>query len=153
MIVVVMADRAKFGLVNEKDTCTDDLFQLFEHPDLKDAVMLGHSIGGGEVASFVGRHGASRVSKAVLISSVPLMLKTATNSGGLPIDVFDGFQAAMLRDRAQFFLDGGRETGEFIIDNCVELPDQVLHTFPPARSSLEDLCNRAIAGNLHRYAK
>ena len=132
----------------------DDLFQLFEHPDLKDAVMLGHSISGREGASFVGRHGASRVSKAVLINSVPLlMLKTATNSGGLPIDVFDGFQAAMLRDRAQFFLNGGRETGEFIKDNCVELPDQVLHTFSPARSSLEDLCNKAIAGNLHRYAK
>lgn len=91
---------------NEMDTYSDDLFQLFEHLDLKDAVMVGHSTGGGEVARFVGRHGTSRVSKAVLISSVPpLMLKTATNSGGLPMDVFDGFRAAMLKDRAQFFMD------------------------------------------------
>ena len=91
---------------NEMDTYSDDLFQLFEHLDLKDAVMVGHSTGGGEVARFVGRHGTSRVSKAVLISSVPpLMVKTATNPGGLPIDVFDGFRAGMLKDRAQFFLD------------------------------------------------
>ena len=91
---------------NEMDTYSDDLFQLFEQLDLKDAVMVGHSTGGGEVARFVGRHGTSRLSKAVLISSVPpLMVKTATNPGGLPIDVFDGFRAGMLKDRAQFFLD------------------------------------------------
>lgn len=91
---------------NEMDTYSDDLFQLFQHLDLKDAVMVGHSTGGGEVARFIGRHGTSRVSKAVLISSVPpLMVKTATNSGGLPVSVFDGFRAAMLKDRAQFFLD------------------------------------------------
>ena len=91
---------------NEMDTYSDDLFQLFEHLDLKDAMIVGHSTGGGEVARFVGRHGTSRLSKAVLISSVPpLMVKTATNPGGLPIDVFDGFRAGMLKDRAQFFLD------------------------------------------------
>ena len=91
---------------NEMDTYSDDLSQLFQHLDLKDAMMVGHSTGGGEVARFIGRHGTSRVSKAVLISSVPpLMVKTATNSGGLPISVFDGFRAAMLKDRAQFFLD------------------------------------------------
>lgn len=88
------------------DTYSDDLVQLFEHLDLKEATMVGHSTGGGEVARFIGRHGTSRVSKAVLISSVPpLMVKTATNSGGLPISVFDGFRSAMLKDRAQFFLD------------------------------------------------
>ena len=91
---------------NEMDTYSDDLFQLFEHLDLEDAMIVGHSTGGGEVARFVGRHGTSRLSKAVLISSVPpLMVKTATNPGGLPIDVFDGFRAGMLKDRAQFFLD------------------------------------------------
>ena len=74
------------------DTYSDDLFQLFEHLDLKDAMMVGHSTGGGEVARSVGRHGTSRVSKAVLISSVPPhLVKTATNPGGLPIEVFDGF--------------------------------------------------------------
>jgi len=91
---------------NDMDTYSDDLYQLFEHLDLKDAMMVGHSTGGGEVARMIGRHGTSRVSKAVLISSVPpLMLKTATNPGGLPIDVFDGFRTAMLKDRAQFFFD------------------------------------------------
>ena len=91
---------------NEMDTYSDDLFQLFEHLDLKDAMMVGHSTGGGEVARFVGRHGTSRVSKAVLISSVPPhLVKTATNPGGLPIEVFDGFRAGLLKDRAQFFLD------------------------------------------------
>ena len=88
------------------DTYSDDLLQLFDILDLKDVVMVGHSTGGGEVARFVGRHGTSRVSKAVLISSVPpIMVKTAANPGGLPLDVFDGFRAAMLKDRAQFFLD------------------------------------------------
>ena len=91
---------------NEMDTYSDDLLQLFDILDLKDVVMVGHSTGGGEVARFVGRHGTSRVSKAVLISSVPpIMVKTAANPGGLPLDVFDGFRAAMLKDRAQFFLD------------------------------------------------
>ena len=91
---------------NEMNTYSDDLFQLFEHLELKYAMIVGHSTGGGEVARFVGRHGTSRLSKAVLISSVPpLMVKTATNPGGLPIDVFDGFRAGMLKDRAQFFLD------------------------------------------------
>ena len=88
------------------DTYADDLAQLFEHLDLKDAAVVGHSTGGGEVTRFVGHHGTSRVSKVVLISSVPpLMLKTAANPGGLPKDVFDGFRATMEKDRAQFFFD------------------------------------------------
>jgi non-heme chloroperoxidase len=91
---------------NDMDTYADDLHQLFEHLDLKDAMMVGHSTGGGEVARFVGRYGTSRVSKAVLVSSVPpLMVKTEANPDGLPIEVFDGFRAAMVKDRAQFFYD------------------------------------------------
>jgi non-heme chloroperoxidase len=91
---------------NEMDTYADDLLALFEHLDLKDAVMVGHSTGGGEVARFIGRHGSSRVAKAVLVSSVPpLMLRTAKNPLGLPIDVFDGLRKAQLENRAQFYKD------------------------------------------------
>jgi non-heme chloroperoxidase len=95
---------------NEMDTYADDLMDLVEHLDLKGAVHVGHSTGGGEVARYLGRHGAGRakgrVAKAVLIGAVPpLMLKTPANPGGLPLDVFDGFRAALLADRAQFFLD------------------------------------------------
>jgi non-heme chloroperoxidase len=91
---------------NDMDTYADDLNQLFEHLDLKDVMMVGHSTGGGEVARFVGRYGTSRVSKAVLVSAVPpLMVKSAANPDGLPLDVFDGFRAGMLKDRAQFFYD------------------------------------------------
>lgn len=91
---------------NEMDTYADDLAELFEALDLKNAVTIGHSTGGGEVARFIGRHGTSRVAKAVLMGAVPpLMLKTEANPGGLPIEVFDGFRAAFLADRSQFFLD------------------------------------------------
>src|SRR6267378_4178629 len=79
---------------NEMDTYADDLAALFEKLDLKDAIMVGHSTGGGEVARYLGRHGAKRVAKAVLISSVPpLMLKTENNPGGLPISAFDSLRA------------------------------------------------------------
>ncbi len=91
---------------NEMDTYADDLAQLFEHLDVRDVTMVGHSTGGGEVARYIGRHGTARVSKAVLMGAVPpIMLKTADNPDGLPIEVFDGFRAAYLADRAQFFLD------------------------------------------------
>ncbi len=91
---------------NEMDTYADDLATLVETLDLRDAIHVGHSTGGGEVARYIGRHGTSRVAKAVLISAVPpLMLKTAANSGGLPVDVFDGIRAAVLADRSQFFKD------------------------------------------------
>lgn len=91
---------------NEMDTYADDLAELFETLNLQDAIMIGHSTGGGEVARFIGRHGTRRVSKAVLMGSVtPLMLKTEANPGGLPMDVFDGFRSAYLADRSQFFLD------------------------------------------------
>ncbi len=91
---------------NEMDTYADDLAELFEVLDLKDAVMIGHSTGGGEVARYIGRHGTARVSKAVLMGAVPpIMLQTEANPGGLPMSVFDGFRAAYLADRAQFFLE------------------------------------------------
>jgi non-heme chloroperoxidase len=91
---------------NEMDTYADDLAALTEALDLKGAVHVGHSTGGGEVARYIGRHGTKRVAKAVLISAVPpLMLKTAANPGGLPMDVFDGLRANVLADRSQFFKD------------------------------------------------
>ena len=91
---------------NDMDTYADDLAALFETLGLKNAVMIGHSTGGGEVARYIGRHGTKRVAKAVLMGAVPpIMLKTAANPGGLPKEVFDGFRAAYLADRSQFFLD------------------------------------------------
>jgi len=91
---------------NEMDTYADDLAALVAALDLSNAIHVGHSTGGGEVARYIGRHGTSRVAKAVLIGAVPpLMLKTATNPGGLPIDVFDGIRAGVLADRSQFFKD------------------------------------------------
>jgi len=91
---------------NEMDTYADDLAQLVENLDLKDAIHVGHSTGGGEVARYIGRHGTKRVAKAVLIGAVPpLMLKTPANPGGLPMDAFDQIRTAVLTDRAQFFKD------------------------------------------------
>jgi non-heme chloroperoxidase len=88
------------------DQYADDLAELFEQLDVKDAVMIGHSTGGGEVARYIGRHGTKRVKKAVLMGAVPpIMLKTDANPGGLPMEVFDGFRTAYLADRAQFYLD------------------------------------------------
>jgi non-heme chloroperoxidase len=89
---------------NEMDTYADDLAELFNALDLKDAIMIGHSTGGGEVARYIGRHGTSRVAKAVLIGAVPpVMLKSASNPEGLPIEVFDGIRAGVKADRSQFF--------------------------------------------------
>jgi non-heme chloroperoxidase len=91
---------------NEMDTYADDLAALFETLDLKNAIMVGHSTGGGEVAHYLGRHGAKRAAKAVLISAVPpLMLKTEKNPGGLPLSVFDGLRAALAANRPQFYKD------------------------------------------------
>jgi non-heme chloroperoxidase len=118
---------------NEMDTYADDLVALTEALDLKNAVHVGHSTGGGEVARYIGRHGAGRakgrVAKAVLVGAVPpLMVKTAANPGGLPLEVFDGFRATLLADRAQFFRDNpsgpfygfnrpGAKVSQGIIDN------------------------------------
>ena len=91
---------------NDMDTYSDDLATLVEKLDLKNAIHVGHSTGGGEVARYIGRHGTKRVAKAVLISAVPpLMVKTPANPAGLPIDAFDQLRAAVLTDRAQFFRD------------------------------------------------
>ena len=91
---------------NDMDTYADDLAALTEALDLKNAIHVGHSAGGGEVARYLGRHGTERVAKAVLIGAVPpLMLETAANPGGLPMEVFDEIRAGVLADRSQFFKD------------------------------------------------
>ncbi len=91
---------------NEMDTYADDLSELIDSLDLKGAVLIGFSAGGGEVARYIGRHGTKRVAKVALISAVPpLMLKTAANPGGLPIEVFDKIRLGCLADRSQFYKD------------------------------------------------
>jgi non-heme chloroperoxidase len=94
------------GHGHDMDHYADDLAELTEHLDLKDAIHVGHSTGGGEVTRYIGRHGESRVAKAVLISSVPpLMVKTPANPGGTPKEVFDGYQQQTAMNRAQFYHD------------------------------------------------
>jgi non-heme chloroperoxidase len=91
---------------NDLDTYADDLSELVQALDLTNAVHVGHSTGGGEVARYIGRHGTKRVAKAVLIGAIPpLMLKTAANPGGLPLDVFDGLRKGVQADRSQFWKD------------------------------------------------
>ena len=113
---------------NEMDTYAADLSTLFETLDLKDAVMIGHSTGGGEVAHYLGQYGTKRVSKAVLIGAVPpVMLKKDSNPGGLPMSVFDGLRASQVANRSQFFKDlalpfygynrTGAKVSQGIIDN------------------------------------
>jgi non-heme chloroperoxidase len=89
---------------NDMNGYADDLAAVIEALDLRDATLVGHSTGGGEVARYIGRHGTTRVAKAVLIAAVPpLMLKTDTNPEGLPLEVFDGLRAGLAKDRAQFY--------------------------------------------------
>ncbi|TPM90026.1 alpha/beta hydrolase [Mesorhizobium sp. B2-1-3A] len=115
---------------NEMDTYAADVAELAAHLDLKNAIHVGHSTGGGEVARYVARYGSGgRVAKAVLIGAVPpIMLKTAANPGGLPIEVFDGFRTAQATNRAQFFRDvpagpfygfnrPGAEVSQGVVDN------------------------------------
>src|SRR6195256_5641810 len=91
---------------NEMNTYADDLAELFEKLDLKNAIHVGHSTGGGEVARYIGRHGSKRVAMAVLISAVPpLMGRTAKNRGGAPMEAFDQIRTAVQSDRSQFFKD------------------------------------------------
>lgn len=93
-------------LGNDMDTYADDLAKLVKALDLKDAIHVGHSTGGGEVVRYIGRHGTKKVAKAVLIGSVtPILLKTKTNPGGLPIETFDLMRKNVLSDRSQFFKD------------------------------------------------
>jgi non-heme chloroperoxidase len=91
---------------NDLDTYADDLAELVEKLDLKNAIHVGHSTGGGEVARYIGRHGTKRVAKAVLIGAIPpVMLKSASNPGGLPIEVFDQLRSATVADRSAFWRD------------------------------------------------
>ena len=91
---------------NDMDTYSDDLATMMDTLDLKDAVMVGHSTGGGEVVRYMGRHGTKRVSRAVLIGAVaPLMLKTQANPAGTPMDAFDKIRTGVVSDRSQFFMD------------------------------------------------
>ncbi|MGE8471800.1 MAG: alpha/beta fold hydrolase [Paraburkholderia hospita] len=91
---------------NDMDTYADDLAAVLDALDVTNAMLVGHSTGGGEVAHYIGRHGSKRVAKAVLIGAVPpLMLKTADNPGGLPMSVFDGIRAGVAANRSQFYLD------------------------------------------------
>jgi non-heme chloroperoxidase len=86
------------------DTYADDLAALLDTLDLHDAMLVGHSSGGGDVARYIGRHGTARIAKAVLVDAIPpLLLKTEANPGGTPIEAFDGQRAAILADRSQFY--------------------------------------------------
>ena len=101
-----MDDPASPGTATTWTTYADDLAALIETLDLKDAVLVGHSTGGGEVTRYIGRHGTSRLAKAVLVGAVPpLMLKTASNPGGLPIEAFDQIRGGVSADRSQFYKD------------------------------------------------
>ena len=91
---------------NDMDGYADDLAAVIEALDLKDAILVGHSTGGGEVARYIGRHGTKRVAKAVLIAAVPpIMLKSAANPEGLPMEVFDSMRSSLTNDRSQFYKD------------------------------------------------
>jgi non-heme chloroperoxidase len=96
------SSQPSFG--NDMDHYADDLAELIEALDVHDVTLIGHSTGGGEVARYIGRHGTARVAKAVLIAAVPpLLLKTAANPEGLPIEIFDGLRASLFADRAEFY--------------------------------------------------
>ncbi len=91
---------------NDMDHYADDLAQLIEHLDLRDVILIGFSTGGGEVTRYIGRHGTARVAKIALVSAVPpLMLQTADNPGGLPVEVFDGIRSGSVADRSQLYKD------------------------------------------------
>jgi non-heme chloroperoxidase len=126
---------------NDMDTYADDLAELMESLDLKDAVLVGHSTGGGVVARYIGRHGTKRVAKAVLIGSVtPSLLKTPENPAGTPIEVFDGFRQAVITNRAQFMKDlaivyfgadrPGANISEALLNSCWN--QDMLTGFPAA---------------------
>ncbi|SDG53274.1 MULTISPECIES: alpha/beta fold hydrolase [unclassified Duganella] len=109
---VIAHDRRGHGLSsqpwngNDMDTYADDLATLLNALDIKEATLVGHSTGGGEVARYIGRHGSTRVKKAVLVGAVPpQMVKSPTNPDGLPMSVFDGIREGVLKDRSQFFKD------------------------------------------------
>ncbi|HEX6537158.1 MAG TPA: alpha/beta hydrolase [Gemmatimonadaceae bacterium] len=112
---------------NDMDTYADDLAAVIEALDLHDVTLVGHSTGGGEVARYIGRHGTSRVAKAVLIAAVPpLMLKTKSNPEGLPMELFDGLRSGLFNDRAQFYRDfahqfyGANRTGSKVSQGLLD---------------------------------
>jgi non-heme chloroperoxidase len=112
---------------NDMDTYADDVSELIEKLDLKDAILVGHSTGGGVVTRYIGRHGTSRVAKAVLISAVPpLLLKTPENPGGLPIELFDGLREGIRADRAQFWKEFGKS---FFNTDTINVSEGVLDSF------------------------
>ena len=113
---------------NDMDTYADDLAEVMETLDLRNAVLVGHSTGGGVIARYIGRHGTERVAKAVLIGSVtPLVLKTPENPNGTPIEVLDGFRQAVITNRAQFFKD--LNVAYFGSDRSgVNSPEALLHS-------------------------
>ena len=91
---------------NDMDTYADDLAELLEALELRNVTMVGHSTGGGEVTRYIGRHGTERVANAVLIGAVPtILVKSASNPDGIPLDVFDGLRTSLARDRSQFYKD------------------------------------------------
>jgi len=106
---------------NDMDTYADDLAEVMDRLDVRDAIIVGHSTGGGEVTRYLGRHGTSRVAKAALVGAIPpLMLKTEANPGGLPIEAFDQLRAGLAADRSQFYQDlampfyGANRTGSAV---------------------------------------
>lgn len=112
---------------NDMNGYADDLAAVIEALDLRDATLVGHSTGGGEVARYIGRHGTERVAKAALISAVPpIMVQSDTNPEGLPIDVFDGLRAGLVKDRSQFYKDlaspfyGANKPGADVSDGVLE---------------------------------
>jgi non-heme chloroperoxidase len=112
---------------NDMDTYADDLAALIDTLDLKNVTMVGHSTGGGEVARYIGRHGTKRVSKAVLIAAVPpILLKSATNPEGVPIELFDSLRTSLAADRSQFYKDfavlfyGANRTGAKVSDGLLD---------------------------------
>jgi non-heme chloroperoxidase len=112
---------------NDMNGYADDLAAVIEALDLKQVTTVGHSTGGGEVARYIGRHGSSRVSKAVLIAAVPpIMAKTPSNPEGIPIDVFDGMRAGLMKDRSQFYKDfapgfyGANRTGSKVSQGVLD---------------------------------
>ncbi|TMD67822.1 MAG: alpha/beta hydrolase, partial [Chloroflexi bacterium] len=113
---------------NDMDHYADDLAALLDTLDLHDAILVGHSTGGGEVAHYIARHGTARLAKAVLVGAVPpLMLKTASNPGGLPIEVFDQIRAGVTGDRSQYYKDlsipfyGANRTGSKVSQGVLDM--------------------------------
>jgi pimeloyl-ACP methyl ester carboxylesterase len=132
---------------NDMNTYADDLAALTEKLDLKDAIHVGHSTGGGEVARYIGRHGTRRVVMAVLISSVPpLMVKTDKNPGGLPLSVFDGFRAEVAENRAQFYKDITLPFYGYNRPGSKQFREQFGHTPLSVEEKIPWKCQRLVVG-------